>query len=164
MVNERISEGSFGLRKAEALERLRIESSLLEHLVSKVPGLTVAGEYILEGNRAELEKNPDFVKMMGLLENGIREERELFKEGVPKEIIQLAVKRKKVHRLGDFLLLSDELLKEYIKQLKKLGESFTVQEAKEKLGLTRKYLIPLLEHLDYLGLTERKENKRVWRA
>ncbi|MDQ7082054.1 MAG: SelB C-terminal domain-containing protein [Aquificota bacterium] len=30
--------------------------------------------------------------------------------------------------------------------------------------MTRKYLIPLLEYIDYLGMTERKEKERIWRA
>jgi len=54
-------------------------------------------------------------------------------------------------------------LKKHIDELRDLGDTFNVQEAKEKLGLTRKYLIPLLEYLDFLGLTVRDGNKRKWR-
>jgi selenocysteine-specific elongation factor len=35
-------------------------------------------------------------------------------------------------------------------------DTFSVQQAKEKLGLTRKYLIPLLEYMDLKGLTKRE--------
>ncbi|WP_080846170.1 selenocysteine-specific translation elongation factor [Cytobacillus gottheilii] len=40
---------------------------------------------------------------------------------------------------------------------------FDVGEAKEILGLSRKYMIPFLERLDALGMTYREENKRVWK-
>jgi selenocysteine-specific elongation factor len=42
------------------------------------------------------------------------------------------------------------------------GSSFEVGEAKDLLGLSRKYIIPLLERLDELQLTEREGNKRIW--
>lgn len=38
---------------------------------------------------------------------------------------------------------------------------FTVPEAKDVLGLSRKYMIPLLEHLDAIGFTRRGENERI---
>ena len=164
MVDERLTEGSLGVPKAEVLERLGLSNELLEHLVSELPGIRLVGEYILDEKRSELEKDPDFVRVMEILKEGIKEEKELLGASVRKDVLQIAIKRKRVHRLGEFLIISDELLREYIKQLRELGESFTVQEAKGKLGLTRKYLIPLLEYLDYLGLTERRENERIWRA
>ncbi|MGF2615815.1 selenocysteine-specific translation elongation factor [Rossellomorea vietnamensis] len=41
---------------------------------------------------------------------------------------------------------------------------FELSEAKDTLGLSRKYLIPFLETLDNQGLTVRVENKRKWRS
>lgn len=43
------------------------------------------------------------------------------------------------------------------------GQEFEVGEAKDVLGLSRKYMIPFLEALDNRGFTRRIENKRVWR-
>ena len=37
-----------------------------------------------------------------------------------------------------------------MERLKAIGKEFSIREAKEALGLTRKYLIPLLEHMDRL--------------
>ncbi|RHW38182.1 selenocysteine-specific translation elongation factor [Neobacillus notoginsengisoli] len=45
---------------------------------------------------------------------------------------------------------------------KRTGSEFEVGDAKEILGLSRKYMIPFLERLDAKGLTKRIENKRVW--
>lgn len=41
--------------------------------------------------------------------------------------------------------------------------SFTLQDAKEELNITRKYLVPFLEWLDEQNWTKRQENERVWR-
>lgn len=45
----------------------------------------------------------------------------------------------------------------------KTGKEFDVGEAKDILGLSRKYIIPFLETIDKKGLTQRVENKRVWK-
>lgn len=42
------------------------------------------------------------------------------------------------------------------------GSAFTLQQAKETLGLSRKYLIPFLELLDRLKMTVRDGNERRW--
>ncbi len=44
------------------------------------------------------------------------------------------------------------------------GKSFTLQEAKDVLGVSRKYLVPILENLDEAGYTIRKDQERNWRA
>ncbi|WP_082686835.1 selenocysteine-specific translation elongation factor [Bacillus sp. FJAT-27445] len=46
----------------------------------------------------------------------------------------------------------------------KTGAEFEVGDAKDALGLSRKYMIPFLERLDAKGLTKRVENKRVWQT
>ncbi|KLT20014.1 translation elongation factor [Neobacillus vireti] len=43
------------------------------------------------------------------------------------------------------------------------GTEFEVGDAKDVLGLSRKYMIPFLEKLDAKGFTKRVENKRVWK-
>ncbi|WP_188205896.1 selenocysteine-specific translation elongation factor [Alkalibacillus aidingensis] len=70
----------------------------------------------------------------------------------------------------DYLIaLTEELLVDkqtFMQQLKGLreqtGESFTLKEAKDYLGVSRKYLIPFLEKLDELKFTKRDEQKRFW--
>ncbi len=162
-VRSRIEEGSFGVPKAELLERFGIGDTLLGYILSMTPGLKLAGEHVIDERKSRLTENPEFIKLMELLKGGIREERELLSAGVSKDILTLAIKRRYAHRIGDFLILSDELLKNYESKLRSLGRSFSVQSAKNTLGLTRKYLIPMLEYFDMLGLTERRGNERVWR-
>ena len=44
------------------------------------------------------------------------------------------------------------------------GEEFSASIYREKLGTSRKYAIPLLEHFDAAGLTARKGASRVLRV
>ncbi|WP_017753872.1 selenocysteine-specific translation elongation factor [Calidifontibacillus oryziterrae] len=70
-----------------------------------------------------------------------------------KQVVALddnhVISLKVVHKAADLLKSKTE------------GE-FTVKDAKDILGLTRKYLIPLLELFDTLKLTRRIEDKRKW--
>ena len=118
---------------------------------------------MVDERNSDLTQNADFIRLMELLREGIKEEREILSAGIPREVLSLSIKRKHVHRLGEFLMISEELLRHYEEKLRTLGESFSVQEAKKATDLTRKFLIPLLEHLDFLGITERKGDRRVWR-
>ena len=103
-------------------------------------------------------------KLVKLTSEKIWEEKNLLQEGIPKEAIRFCVKRRTVHRLGTSLLISDSLLKDYIRILRETGDTFDVKRAKDALGLTRKFVIPLLEYLDYLGLTVRRGNSRMWKG
>ncbi len=44
----------------------------------------------------------------------------------------------------------------------KYPQTLTLQDAKAALGITRKYLVPLLESFDRQGWTRRKEGDRIW--
>lgn len=44
------------------------------------------------------------------------------------------------------------------------GRQYAPTELRDLLGVSRKYLIPLLEHCDRVGYTERRGNGRLWRG
>ncbi|SES25856.1 selenocysteine-specific translation elongation factor [Salipaludibacillus aurantiacus] len=60
------------------------------------------------------------------------------------------------------LLSSDAFNKGLISLYHNTGERFTLQEAKHIFGLTRKYLVPLMERIDESGFTKREDSERVW--
>jgi selenocysteine-specific elongation factor len=82
----------------------------------------------------------------------------------------LAVDIKKfLEEQGEIVMLDEQFayfgeeFEAAIKTLKdKTGAEFEVGDAKDILGISRKYIIPFLEKLDALKLTRRVENKRVW--
>jgi selenocysteine-specific elongation factor len=69
-------------------------------------------------------------------------------------------------RLKDDVLLHRDSVKEAAEIITKaIQEKGPIEAAtfRDLVGTTRKYVIPLLEHLDDLGVTQRVENKRVLR-
>lgn len=58
-----------------------------------------------------------------------------------------------------------EVFKKAVEDLRaNTAAEFTIPEAKEILGLSRKLMIPFLEKLDQLQFTKREDNKRVWQG
>lgn len=84
---------------------------------------------------------------------------ELYKDDFKYYLIQ----SRKAVAFDENHLLSIEAINKAANLLKsKTGEEFAVKDAKDILGLSRKYLIPLLELFDALNLTKRVEDKRKW--
>ncbi|MFN7252814.1 MAG: selenocysteine-specific translation elongation factor [Anaerobacillus sp.] len=74
------------------------------------------------------------------------------------------VRTNKVIALDEKHFVSTGHLKEAIKKLReKTSDEFELQDAKEVLQLSRKYLVPFMELLDRLKLTVRAETKRQWK-
>ncbi|CAN0469019.1 unnamed protein product, partial [Phaeothamnion confervicola] len=65
-----------------------------------------------------------------------------------------------VVRLVPGIVFLQETLNEGREVLRALG-SFTPAQARDALGTTRKFLIPLLEHYDAVGFTQRDGDQRV---
>ncbi|ASN04794.1 selenocysteine-specific translation elongation factor [Virgibacillus necropolis] len=70
---------------------------------------------------------------------------------------------KQVYQLTEDILIHQSAVERALTDLKEqTGSSFKLNEAKDALGISRKYLIPLLELLDRLNITTRQEDVRVW--
>ncbi|RIW28774.1 selenocysteine-specific translation elongation factor [Bacillus salacetis] len=93
----------------------------------------------------------------------------LMNAGIPAEmqpgLLQYYREQNKVIFINDSIAFDREVFEHAVQHLmEKTNEDFALPEAKEILGLSRKYLIPFLETLDSIGLTIRIENKRKWRS
>jgi selenocysteine-specific elongation factor len=80
--------------------------------------------------------------------------------------LALLVDRGTIVRLKDDILLHRDSVKEAAEIIDKaIREQGPIEAAqfRDLVGTTRKYVIPLLEHLDGIGVTQRVENKRVLR-
>lgn len=68
-------------------------------------------------------------------------------------------------KLTDELYVHEANWKRTIATLKEgTDQAFTLQEAKDVLHVSRKYLVPILEKLDNEGYTVRKDQERYWRV
>jgi selenocysteine-specific elongation factor len=71
-------------------------------------------------------------------------------------VLRYLYQRKRVARVGQGLFIAQSQLDRLAEELAKTGwKQFTVPEFKDHFGLTRKWAIPLLEHLDQVGRTRR---------
>jgi selenocysteine-specific elongation factor len=70
-----------------------------------------------------------------------------------------------LYQIDEKLSIHAEPFKQGVKNLyKQTGPTFTLQDAKEITGLSRKYLVPFVEKLDKLEITLRQEQERKWRV
>ena len=70
---------------------------------------------------------------------------------------------KQIYPLQEDTMIHRSAVEEAVTRLKQDTEAaFDLKEAKDSLDLSRKYLIPLLELFDSLGITERAEDQRRW--
>jgi len=150
------TKGGF-LPLEELKSSLRVSEELLKYVLSQLKGYRLVEGYILDERRANLEELEGFRELLEFMKGYIKEEAELERF---KGVLPLAVRKGKVHSLGERLYILDEDLREVLSKLRSLGDSFEVQQAKALLGLSRKYLIPLLEYIDHLGYTRREGNLR----
>jgi len=150
------TKGGF-LPLEELKSSLRVSEELLKYILSQLKGYRLVEGYILDERRANLEELEGFRELLEFMNGSIKEEAELERF---KEVLPLAVRKGKVHSLGERLYILDEDLREVLSKLRSLGDGFEVQQAKALLGLSRKYLIPLLEYIDHLGYTRREGNFR----
>ncbi|GAC1350664.1 MAG: selenocysteine-specific translation elongation factor [Ktedonobacteraceae bacterium] len=86
---------------------------------------------------------------------------------VGAEVLAALIEQGQVVKLGDGVLFLretyDEAIAIIVSYLHEHG-TITVAEARDVLGGTRKYILPLLEHLDALKVTRRAGDERVLRT
>jgi selenocysteine-specific elongation factor len=76
-------------------------------------------------------------------------------------VLRYLYQRKRVARVGQGLFIAQSQLDRLADELAKTDwKEFTVPQFKDRFGLTRKWAIPLLEHLDQVGRTRRKGDLR----
>ena len=81
-----------------------------------------------------------------------------------RELIELAVTRRELIRINADILLHAEHWRNLVRTLAELIESgggAKVSVIRERLGTTRKYIVPIMEKLDSLGVTKRLGDERV---
>ncbi len=87
--------------------------------------------------------------------------------GISEKEMDLVLQRgKEQHRLslmGEQMLLFKEVERRVIALLEGLEGDLTLAAVRDASGSTRKYILPLLEHLDARGITRRVGDKRILR-
>ena len=85
-------------------------------------------------------------------------------EMIGREVLAALIEQGQLVKLGDGVLFLretyEEALKTIVQYLREHGK-ITVAEARDLLGASRKYILPLLEHMDALKLTRRMGDERM---
>jgi len=80
-----------------------------------------------------------------------------------RDIVRYLIKEGIIIKLDDGILMDKKVfnnMKEQVISYLKENKSITINEVRNILGMSRKYIIPFLERIDSEGITIRKENKR----
>jgi len=169
-----------GMPRAEAVRRLlpRRAAPLAEfHLgwLAERKALELAGDQVRLPGRGSALSGEETGLAAAILERYTRAGLEAPSPGeVARELaakpeivdglVRHLVGKKKLLRLPVGLVLAAVAVDQMVAELRAAGvERFTVAQFKERFALTRKWAIPLLEHLDSTGVTRRVGDERVLR-
>jgi selenocysteine-specific elongation factor len=81
-----------------------------------------------------------------------------------KEIIDFLIQEGEITKLSDGILLESknyDIIKSKLIDFLKMNGSISIAQVRELLGISRKYIIPLLNKMDEEKITQRKENVRI---
>ena len=81
-----------------------------------------------------------------------------------KEIIDFLIQEGEIVKLSDGILLESknyDIMKNKLIDFLKKNSSISIAQVRELLGISRKYIIPLLNKMDEEKITQRKENVRI---
>lgn len=81
-----------------------------------------------------------------------------------KEIIDFLIQEREIIKLIDGILLESnnyDIMKNKLIDFLKINGSISIAQVRELLGISRKYIIPLLNKMDEEKITQRKENVRI---
>jgi selenocysteine-specific elongation factor len=90
---------------------------------------------------------------------------ELERSGFPRETIEAAVRAGALVRISPELVVTSGFVSVAVDAVREAGEAgVTVSDVRRRLGTSRKYAVPLLEHLDRTGATRRSGDLRFARG
>lgn len=168
---DRLCSKPGGIDKAEFLQSGELPREIKEYLINR--GLTTysivqIGQILLSPEQMgdDFGLSPTAKKILEMLEEhrdrGLQL-KEIIEPEVRKEMRNL-VRIKRVVALEGEIYFShnrfDALVRDILGDLSP-GTSFSIPEAKEKTGLTRRYMIPLLNKMEENGMVKRDGDRRI---
>jgi len=145
------------LRHAVQEERIKIKNEALS-LFSFQSCLREKDQEIWQSVKEKMKANPVEVPAWT----------ELIPSSMPAELsmdlCKWLLRHDELIQIEENRYIAADLFNSLVEQLKRsLPSPFSIQEIREHLNTSRKYLIPFLETLDQQGITVRLENQRKWK-
>jgi selenocysteine-specific elongation factor len=155
-----------GMPRQAVVTRLGLpDGGVLDELVAGRDGLVVDGNGVhRRGQVASLA--PEVELALGLLLKRLdadpfdaADAPELAAAGLGEKVLAVAVRNGRLLRVAPGLYLSPTALDEAVRRLSGLDQHFTMAEARQALGTTRRVAVPLLEMLDRSKRTVRVDSQ-----
>jgi selenocysteine-specific elongation factor len=157
---------TIAMPRAAAVRALMLpDAALLEPIVAQLPDLASDGDGIHFIN-ATLQLPPAVRAALDALEVRLAanafdaaEADQLAAAGLTERHLAIAVRNGELLRVADGIYLLPGVINEALKRLAALAGPFTLSEARQALGTTRRVAVPLLELLDKRQLTRRTDTQ-----
>ncbi len=156
-----------GITHAEVVRRLRLaDPQVLTALLRTCPELEeIRGRVRRRGSTTALR--PDLEAAVSRLEATLKtqpfsapEHAQLGTLGLGRRELGAAAAAGAILLLPGDIALLPSAPTDAVRRLRELSQPFTLSSARQALGTTRRVAIPLLEHLDRIGVTERVDGDR----
>ena len=140
------------------------ERSLVAELAAQATLATTDGRIARPGSRVSLGRSePAVAKLESRLAGApfaAPERYELDELQLGRRELAAAERAGRLLRITDDIVLLPDAPDRAVGRLSTLPQPFTLSEARQALGTTRRVAVPLLEYLDAEGLTERVDSSR----
>jgi len=155
-----------GVRHADLVRSLRLpDSDLLDALVVGCPDLESVGDWVRQRGR-KTSLRPDIEVAISRLTERLRahpfaapDQPQLVALGLGRRELGAAVAAGVLLQLPGGVVLLPSAPQEAAARLAALADLFTLSTARQALATTRRVAVPLLEHLDRIGITERMDGE-----
>lgn len=154
-----------GIPMATLVEKLGVGTALTEALIDssadferRGPDVAVAGRVVEIPATVEMAWSETKRKLSAGLD--VPSESDL---GLSPEHLHLRIRREELIRISDALVYLPEQIDALIEIIRSLPEQFSVADFRDAAGLSRKYVVPILEWADVEGLTVRRGDTRTVR-
>jgi selenocysteine-specific elongation factor len=155
-----------GMPRASLAGHVGLTLPLLEALIAAAPGLVDDGTVIRDEAFATRLDPADQERWEAararLHEAGFAAPR-CGDLGLGEELVHALTRNEDLTRVSDDLVYLPETLDDLTERTRALPDGFTVADFRDRMGITRKHAVPLLEWLDRSGITQRKGDQRTVR-
>ena len=165
--HEKVADAEPGLPLTTLAERLQLPSStIVRHLVAP-PMRLVQGRVTMRAESQgptlapELERAVDAVTGALARDPFVAPTADHLREvGLHPKAVVAAARAGRLLHLGDGIVLLPGADDRAVEELAQLEQPFTTSDARQRLGTTRRVILPLLSHLDRQGRTRRLPDDR----
>jgi selenocysteine-specific elongation factor len=155
-----------GIALSRLAATLGIGSDLTRALLGTVPDLKISGSTVSvsEAGRDDIDRDPRWVAARAQLSEAGLTPPSIRELGLEGELLRVLVRTGRLVRVSDDLVYLPGEVDRLVELLRSLEGPFTVSDFRQRVAITRKHAVPLLEWSDRQGYTVRRGDLRFART